>query len=171
MSVVDQTPSLVALSHGVHALPISPFSRIISVAVEELKRVSSVSTSDCLTESQIGLIEEAIRRATARELAHLESWMGLLGTIGSTAPFIGLFGTVYGIMDAFLSIGTEQNATLAVVAPKIAEALIATAVGLVAAIPSVMAFNYFSRKIQLLGEQVEDFTFVLIAHAYVKVDT
>ena len=74
--------------------------------------------------------------------------MSLLGTIGSTSPFIGLFGTVYGIMDAFFSIGNQQNANLPVVAPKIAEALIATAIGLVAAIPAVMAYNYFARRVQ-----------------------
>ena len=83
--------------------------------------------------------------------------MSLLGTIGSTAPFIGLFGTVYGIMDAFLSIGNQQSANLPVVAPKIAEALIATAIGLVAAIPSVMAYNFFARRVGELSDVMESF--------------
>jgi biopolymer transport protein TolQ len=83
--------------------------------------------------------------------------MSLLGTIGSTSPFIGLFGTVYGIMDAFLSIGNQQNANLPVVAPKIAEALIATAIGLVAAIPAVMAYNYFARRVQVVADLLEGF--------------
>ena len=91
--------------------------------------------------------------------------MSLLGTIGSTAPFIGLFGTVYGIMDAFLSIGNQQSANLPVVAPKIAEALIATAIGLVAAIPAVMAYNYFARKVQLLSDTLEGFAADVAARA------
>ena len=127
----------------------SPFARIFAVGYDELTRLTGGERVP-LNEAQSTHIESVTRRAAAREVTHLESWMSLLGTIGSTAPFIGLFGTVYGIMDAFLSIGNQQNANLPVVAPKIAEALIATAIGLVAAIPSVMAYNYFARRVQQL---------------------
>jgi len=81
-----------------------------------------------------------------------------LATTGSAAPFVGLFGTVWGIMNAFINIGAEQSATLATVAPGIAEALIATAIGLAAAIPAVMAFNYFHARIRVLTSEMESFS-------------
>ena len=87
----------------------------------------------------------------------LEGLTPLLATVGSSAPFIGLFGTVWGIMDAFRNIGSKGQANLATVAPGIAEALIATAIGLVAAIPAVMAFNYFARKIKVLANEMDSF--------------
>ena len=118
-----------------------------------------------LTDAQGTHVETATRRAASEEITHLESWMNLLGTIGSTAPFIGLFGTVYGIMDAFLSIGNQQSANLPVVAPKIAEALIATAIGLVAAIPAVMAYNYFARKVGILADTMDGFAADVAARA------
>jgi biopolymer transport protein TolQ len=134
----------------------SPFARIFAVGYDELRRVTQGAAGK-LDDAQSTHVEAATRRAAAREVAHLESWMSLLGTIGSTSPFIGLFGTVYGIMDAFLSIGNQQNANLPVVAPKIAEALIATAIGLVAAIPAVMAYNYFARRVQVVADLLEGF--------------
>jgi len=134
----------------------SPFARIFAVGYDELRRVTRGVVGK-LDDAQGTHVEAATRRAAAREVAHLESWMSLLGTIGSTSPFIGLFGTVYGIMDAFLSIGNQQNANLPVVAPKIAEALIATAIGLVAAIPAVMAYNYFARRVQVVADMLEGF--------------
>jgi biopolymer transport protein TolQ len=81
-----------------------------------------------------------------------------LATTGSTAPFVGLFGTVWGIMNSFINIGAQKNASLDVVAPGIAEALIATAIGLVAAIPAVMAYNYFLRRINVLNSEMENFS-------------
>jgi len=142
----------------------SPFARIFAVGYDELTRLTGGERVP-LNDAQSTHIESATRRAAAREVTHLESWMSLLGTIGSTAPFIGLFGTVYGIMDAFLSIGNQQNANLPVVAPKIAEALIATAIGLVAAIPSVMAYNYFARRVQQLSDTLESFAADVAARA------
>jgi biopolymer transport protein TolQ len=83
--------------------------------------------------------------------------VSFLATTGSAAPFIGLFGTVWGIMNSFREIGAMKSATIAVVAPGIAEALIATAIGLVAAIPAVMAYNYFVRRIRVLVSEMETF--------------
>lgn len=146
----------------------SPFARIFAVGYDELSRlVPNLGSGGgrTLSEAQGTHVESVTRRAAAQEVTHLESWMSLLGTIGSTAPFIGLFGTVYGIMDAFLSIGNQQNANLPVVAPKIAEALIATAIGLVAAIPAVMAFNYFARRVQQLADTLETFAADVAARA------
>jgi biopolymer transport protein TolQ len=81
-----------------------------------------------------------------------------LATVGNTAPFIGLFGTVWGIMDSFHSIGMSKSVSLAVVAPGISEALVATAFGLGVAIPSVIAFNYFSNKLDSLNTALESFS-------------
>jgi biopolymer transport protein ExbB len=82
--------------------------------------------------------------------------MGLLATIGSTAPFVGLFGTVWGVMNSFIGISKAQTTNLAVVAPGIAEALLATAIGLVAAIPAVVIYNHFSRQTKAYNDRVAD---------------
>ena len=160
----DAATSFDALAQGLGAFRGSPFARIFAVGYDELTRLTG-GERVMLNEAQSTHIESVTRRAATREVTHLESWMALLGTIGSTSPFIGLFGTVYGIMDAFLSIGNQQNANLPVVAPKIAEALIATAVGLVAAIPSVMAYNYFARRVQQLSDSLEGFAADVAARA------
>jgi len=160
----DLAPNFDEVASGLGSYRGSPFARIFAVGYDEMRRVTGGHRLR-LDDAQSTHVESATRRAAAREIAHLESWMGLLGTIGSTSPFIGLFGTVYGIMDAFLSIGNQQNANLPVVAPKIAEALIATAIGLVAAIPSVMAYNYFARRVQLLADTLEGFAADVSARA------
>ena len=98
-----------------------------------------------------------LRSVQAQELDRLESYLIFLATTGSTAPFIGLFGTVWGIMDAFHRIGAAGSASLAVVAPGIAEALVATAVGLAAAIPAVMAYNFFINWVRRLSTLTEAF--------------
>ena len=103
-------------------------------------------------------VSRALRRATNLEVNRLEKYTTFLATTGSTSPFIGLFGTVWGIMVAFEGIGRTGSASLAVVAPGIAEALIATAVGLVAAIPAVMAYNHFQHKIRVLIKEMDSFS-------------
>jgi len=103
-------------------------------------------------------ISRALRRATTKEITRLEKYLTFLATTGSTAPFIGLFGTVWGIMTAFKGIGETGSASLAVVAPGIAEALIATAIGLVAAIPAVMGYNHFQNKIRVLSGEMDSFS-------------
>jgi biopolymer transport protein TolQ len=103
-------------------------------------------------------ISRALRRATTSEITRLEKYLTFLATTGSTAPFIGLFGTVWGIMNAFKGIGETGSASLAVVAPGIAEALIATAIGLVAAIPAVMGYNHFQHKIKVLIGEMDNFS-------------
>ena len=100
-------------------------------------------------------LEGVAKRALVEEQKRATSMMAALGSIGSAAPFIGLFGTVWGIMDAFLRIGREKSASLPVVAPAIGEALIATAVGLFAAIPAVIAYNAISKKVDDLLSEVE----------------
>jgi biopolymer transport protein TolQ len=97
-------------------------------------------------ESQRDVAEALAKRALVREEQRLGSLLGILSTIGSAGPFIGLFGTVWGILDAFLRIGREKSASLPVVAPAIGEALISTAVGLFAAIPAVILFNALAKR-------------------------
>ena len=152
----DQAKDFDELAQGLAAYRGSPFARIFAVGYDEMNRVTRKASAETRSAMRRGRTwKSATRRAAAQEVTHLESWMSLLGTIGSTSPFIGLFGTVYGIMDAFLSIGNQQNANLPVVAPKIAEALIATAIGLVAAIPAVMAYNYFARRVGQVADIME----------------
>ncbi|NOX20344.1 MAG: protein TolQ [Nitrospirae bacterium] len=102
-------------------------------------------------------LRRTIKRYMALESARLERYLNFLATTGSTTPFIGLFGTVWGIMTSFQGIGAAGSASLAVVAPGIAEALIATAMGLVAAIPAVIGYNYFLSMAGRMIIQMEDF--------------
>jgi Cell division and transport-associated protein TolQ (TC 2.C.1.2.1) len=102
-------------------------------------------------------IERALNRACGSETTKLESALGFLATTGSISPFIGLFGTVWGIMNAFRGIGARGSATLAVVAPGISEALIATAAGLAAAIPAVIFYNYYLRHIRTITIEMDNF--------------
>lgn len=103
-------------------------------------------------------VERAMSVTIGKEMAKLERGMTFLASVGSTAPFVGLFGTVWGIMNSFSSIAQTNNTSLAVVAPGIAEALFATALGLVAAIPSVIAFNVFSNSLNRYGDRLDTFT-------------
>lgn len=103
-------------------------------------------------------LRRSLRRYEALETAKLESYLGFLATTGSTTPFIGLFGTVWGIMNSFRGIGAHGAASLAVVAPGIAEALIATAMGLLAAIPAVIAYNYYLSRARRMIIEMEDFS-------------
>lgn len=109
--------------------------------------------------------QRAMRVAHSREMDRLEKNLSVLATIGSISPYIGLFGTVWGIMNAFIALGEVQQATLQMVAPGIAEALVATAMGLFAAIPAVMAYNRFSYRVELLDNSyvnfAEEFTSIL----------
>jgi biopolymer transport protein TolQ len=103
-------------------------------------------------------IDRAMATSINREVNMLERYMTFLGTVGSTAPFIGLFGTVWGIMNSFSAIAGAQNTSLAVVAPGIAEALFATALGLVAAIPAVVAYNKFSTDLSRYADRLDAFS-------------
>ncbi len=121
-------------------------------------------------------ILESVRRsmhvAQMREMDRLEESLSTLATIGSTSPYVGLFGTVWGIMNSFRGLGNVQSATLAVVAPGIAEALVATAIGLFAAIPAVIAYNRYADKVSRLEVRydsfIEEFFSVLERHAHTR---
>ncbi|WP_440997736.1 protein TolQ [Arhodomonas sp. SL1] len=119
-------------------------------------------------EPTVEAAHRAMRVALSRETDGLEAYVPFLATVGSTSPYIGLFGTVWGIMNAFMALGQMQQATLATVAPGIAEALIATALGLFAAIPAVVAYNRFSSQIERMLNRyeifMEEFTSILQRH-------
>ena len=138
----------------------SPIAAMYKAAYVELAKLQTLKEQGetASLDEHFENVERALRRAATSETTHLESLVPLLATVGSSAPFIGLFGTVWGIMNSFRSIGARGSANLATVAPGIAEALIATAIGLVAAIPAVMAYNYFARKIRVLSSEMETFS-------------
>ena len=133
----------------------SPIASVFRAGYVELARIAGGTAP---AGGETANVERALRRAKNAELVGIENFLPFLATTGATAPFIGLFGTVWGIMNAFIAIHGEKNASLDVVAPGIAEALIATAIGLVAAIPAVMAYNYFVRKIRILEGEVDSFS-------------
>ena len=121
---------------------------------------------------QVESAQRAMRIELSRELERLDEHLSFLATVGSISPYIGLFGTVWGIMNSFMSLGSVKQATLAQVAPGIAEALIATAIGLFAAIPAVIAYNRFSTRLDRLTGRyelfVEEFVVLLQRQAHQK---
>lgn len=148
----------------------SPVARIFRVGYLELKKLSQSgmplnSKSATPEASSLGSrftgtdnIKRSLRRAINTEMTRLTQMVPFLATTGNTAPFIGLFGTVWGIMNSFRSIGLKGSANLAVVAPGISEALIATAAGLAVAIPAVIAFNHFNQKVRVIETELHSFS-------------
>jgi biopolymer transport protein TolQ len=145
----------------------SGLERIFYDGFHEYKR--AIATDPTSRLSVTDSVQRAMRVAASKEVDELEQNLAFLATVGSTSPYVGLFGTVWGIMNSFISLGQMQQATLGVVAPGIAEALIATAIGLFAAIPAVVAYNRFSDKIDRLIVSYdnfrEEFTALLERHA------
>ncbi len=133
----------------------SPLGQVFRAGYQELVKLNKSGKAG---EEAAGNLERTLRRAAAHELTALERWVAFLATTGSTAPFIGLFGTVWGILQAFNKLGAAQQATIQVVGPDIAHALIATAVGLVAAIPAVMGFNYFNARLRVMHTEMDNFS-------------
>ena len=139
--------------------PDGTMARVFSSAMREWRRSASRTRGD-----QNGLhsisqrLDRTMSVAISKELAVIEKGMTFLASVGSVAPFVGLFGTVWGIMNSFQSIAESKNTSLAVVAPGIAEALFATALGLAAAIPAVVAYNRFSSQIDGLASRLETFS-------------
>jgi biopolymer transport protein TolQ len=107
---------------------------------------------------EVASIDRTLKRVAGAEITKLERTLTFLATTGNATPFIGLFGTVWGIMDAFRQIGFRGSTSLAVVAPGISEALIATAAGLFAAIPAVIAYNYYVNKMRVVTSQMDNFS-------------
>lgn len=142
----------------------SSIGRIYKAAYLEMKKLAESphlkKDAENLKPQLSGLdnIERVIRKTTEAEVSQMESRLTILATTGSTGPFIGLFGTVWGIMGSFHKIGATGNASLAVVAPGISEALVATAIGLAAAIPAVVMYNNFVARIRKEEIEINNFT-------------
>lgn len=133
-----------------------PAARIAAAALEEW-RESKGGAGAVDREALRGRIAGAMESRVAEEADDLAERLNFLATVGSVAPFVGLFGTVWGIMNSFFQIGAQQNSSLAVVAPGISEALFATAIGLFAAIPAVIAYNRFSHRVNMLEARLQRF--------------
>ena len=151
----------------------SPIARVFRIGYVELRKLSqsgipistvpSPHSGGDLSSSNGQLfgtdnVKRALRRAITTETTRMTELVPFLATTGNTAPFIGLFGTVWGIMDSFHGIGLKGSANLAVVAPGISEALIATAAGLAVAIPAVIAFNFFMQKVRIIESELQSFS-------------
>jgi biopolymer transport protein TolQ len=145
-----RTPSLVQAS--ARKLRESPLAQLYVAAYNEMGGARDVvdqvlDDADEMTASRLDVVQRSLRRTASLEVARLERYLPFLATTASATPFIGLFGTVFGIIAAFHGIGQQGSASLAVVAPGISEALIATAAGLGAAIPAVIGYNYFVNRV------------------------
>jgi biopolymer transport protein TolQ len=138
--------------------PTHPMAAVFGAAMSEWRRSSArAAGADVALSGVRDRVERSMGVTIQREMEGLERWMIFLASVGSTAPFIGLFGTVWGIMHSFAAIASQHNTNLAVVAPGIAEALFATAIGLVAAIPAVLAYNKISTDLARFAARLEGF--------------
>ena len=137
--------------------PAHPMAAVFGAAMGEWRRSARVAGADIARSGVRDRVDRAISVTLQREMDRLERWMVFLASVGATAPFVGLFGTVWGIMHSFSAIAAMHNTNLAVVAPGIAEALFATAIGLVAAIPAVLAYNKISNDLARFAARMEGF--------------
>jgi biopolymer transport protein TolQ len=152
--------SVDALFDDVSRRPNSPMAALFAAAMREWRQ--STAPDHTGQQTILGGVKDRIERVMhvtlGREMARLQRNVGFLATVGATAPFIGLFGTVWGIMNAFQGIAIQKNTNLATVAPGISEALFATALGLLAAIPAVIAYNRFAGELDRYAHRLEGFT-------------
>jgi biopolymer transport protein TolQ len=137
--------------------PSHPMASVFAAAMGEWRRSLRVAGADISHTSVRDRIDRAINVTVQREMDRMERWMIFLASVGAVAPFVGLFGTVWGIMHSFAAIAAMHNTNLAVVAPGIAEALFATAIGLVAAIPAVLAYNQISNSLSRFAGRLDNF--------------
>lgn len=156
------TRGLADVARQAGQLPPSPIGAVFEAGYEELLRLHNKAKArggESLTSDLQGVanVERAMRRAASNERTELEKLLTFLATVTSSAPFIGLFGTVWGIMNAFLGLSAGGASTIQAVAPGISEALVATAAGLAAAIPALVAFNHFNRRARVLANEMDHF--------------
>jgi biopolymer transport protein TolQ len=140
----------------------SPLAQIYAAAYQEAADADDLDYADDVIGERLNAAQRAMRRTAGLEIAQLERYLPFLATTASATPFIGLFGTVWGVMSAFQGIGSQGSASLAVVAPGISEALIATAAGLAAAIPAVIAYNYFVNRVKHWATEMDGFSLELL---------
>jgi len=160
------TKNLTTIHSASQELKQSPVAQVFRAGYQELvratrgKRTANDPEGVAMTTELGGIenVERAMKRASNQEITRLERALTFLATTASATPFIGLFGTVWGIMTAFRGLSVTQSSSIQAVAPGIAEALIATATGLVAAIPAVVAYNHFARQIRVFSAEMENFS-------------
>jgi len=146
----------------------SPLAHLYAAGYQEFAGIPDTvesmieDTDDVASADRLEMVHRALRRSSGLEVARLERYLPFLATTASATPFIGLFGTVWGIMSAFHGIGQQGSASLAVVAPGISEALIATAAGLGAAIPAVIGYNYFVNRVKHWATEMDGFMLDLL---------
>lgn len=148
----------------------SPLAQVFTSGYRELtKLVAETAAAKGNSEVQISTVERALKRAELDEALKLEKGITFLATVASAAPFIGLFGTVWGIMNAFHGLSSAKSTTLQAVAPGISEALVATAIGLAAAIPAAVAYNYFAVAVRQFRDAMDTFSadFLNVARTHV----
>jgi biopolymer transport protein TolQ len=157
LEVFWNSKSLEEIQEKLSEFPLSPIARVFGAGFRELRKLP---TQDRTLEGtpEVSNIERALNRTHSLEIDELEKYVDWLASTASAAPFIGLFGTVWGIMTSFQNIGSTGSANLAVVAPGISEALIATAMGLAAAIPAAIAYNYLINRIRRQSLDIESFS-------------
>lgn len=155
----EKAPSLREAVQSLGADPSSPLYFIAHQGVTEFNRSREAGNA---SEIVVDNVRRALRQGAASELARLEKSLSFLATTANTAPFIGLFGTVWGIMNSFHAIGLSKTASLATVAPGISEALVATAIGLAVAVPATVGFNMFMGKLSQIDTQLVNFTSIFL---------
>ncbi len=160
LAAFRRSRNLLEVNEAARQYRASPLVAIFQAGYKELSSLGLKSNPQSSSSETLKLenLERALLRASNAEINKMEKMMSFLATTGTVTPFIGLFGTVVGIMDAFHRIGIVRSASLATVAPGIAEALVATAAGLFAAIPAVIAYNHFLHQIKNMITEIEDFS-------------
>lgn len=158
LKVFRQSKKLSEIRSSCQKLPASPLPSVFLAGYREIENQAVVSDNPGKPRVRsLDAVQRAMQIASSSELTRMEQWLTWLATTGATMPFVGLFGTVWGIIDAFHGLGTAGTASLRSVAPGISEALITTAAGLFAAIPAVIAYNQFVQRVKEFGALMDDF--------------
>jgi len=162
MAVFRKSRDLAEVNEAARKFKASPLAFLFQSAYKDLSYHTRSKANTKITSSNLESINRTLVKASNREVSRLENMMNFLATTGSVSPFIGLFGTVWGIMGSFQEIGLVGTPSLGTVAPGIAEALIAPALGLFAAIPAVIAYNHYLHRIKEMITEMEDFSIEFI---------
>lgn len=167
LGAFQSTASMAEIRDHAEHYPHSPIAAVFRAGIRQINAMGNPSVADTRSGSEpaagrkprdpLASLERVLVRAASEEQSRLERLLPFLATTAAACPFIGLFGTVWGIMNSFRAIGGMGTANLAVVAPGISEALIATAAGLAAAIPAVVGYNYFVNRIRRIGSRLDNF--------------
>jgi len=163
MSIFKKSRNLAEVNNASQKYTSSPLASLFQSGFKTLAYIKKSNPESSLTPENLESINRSLIKASNKQVNRFEKMMSFLATTGSVTPFIGLFGTVWGIMDSFIGIGVKGSASLVTVAPGIAEALVATALGLFAAIPAVIAYNHFLQKIKETVSDMEDFSIEFIS--------